>query len=112
MRGKGEGWSQGDDQSWRGRRHAGMKTIGCHANVDSDRFVEAVANVAGNAVDASPVPKRFERVSSASEDPPVMDRHARRCATPGSARRMGVPAVFGYGDPAFRSTPESPPLAG
>jgi PAS domain S-box-containing protein len=27
---------------------------GCHAHLDSDRFVEAVANVAGNAVDASP----------------------------------------------------------
>ncbi len=26
---------------------------GCYANLDSDRFVEAVANVAGNAVDAS-----------------------------------------------------------
>jgi signal transduction histidine kinase len=27
---------------------------GCHAHLDSDRFIEAVANVAGNAVDASP----------------------------------------------------------
>jgi signal transduction histidine kinase len=27
---------------------------GCHAQLDSDRFVEAVANVAGNAIDASP----------------------------------------------------------
>ena len=27
---------------------------GCHAHLDSDRFVEAVANVVGNAVDASP----------------------------------------------------------
>jgi hypothetical protein len=27
---------------------------GCHAELDSDRFVEAEANVAGNAVDASP----------------------------------------------------------